>query len=128
MFCGVSQYLKKEKKTFDLKPFSGFNHPACPSLVTLLTTTTFQGRGKKSFCGRFSAFSYPDSPFKIPIRPLPPETGRQGVGTFKFSDVWKILFFVGRANETREDIQTGWLSLATEYFNAKFNSRFYKTF
>ena len=107
---------------FDLP---GFNQP--PSLVTLVVDHRIPEKGQKILLWPLFGFSYPDSPFKIPIRPLPPQTGTQG-GTFKFLDVLKFhsLFpcFVQYVNETREDIQTRWIPSDIEHFRTESNSRF----
>ena len=81
---------------FDLP---GFNQP--PSLVTLVVDHRIPEKGQKILLWPLFGFSYPDSPFKIPIRPLPPQTGTQG-GTFKFLDVLKFHLFLFNASMKHE--------------------------
>ena len=93
MFCGVSQYLKKEKKTFDLKPFSGFNHPAPPLLLYWPPPHSREG-AKNPFVAAFRLFLIQTRLLKFQSNPYHQRQGDRVLGHLNFRTFGKFPFLL----------------------------------
>ena len=92
LFCGISQYLLGTGLWS--QTLSGFNQPLpCYSGAG----HHIPGKGQKILLWPLFGFSYPDSPFKIPIHPQTPQTG-----TFKLLDILENSIFLFEASMKHE--------------------------